>query len=579
MPIIVWSVSALITLTRSAHGRLIAAGSLQALAGVCSVVPMMLAAAIAESLLAGNGPRWGLVSAMAITLLIRAMALAGATTVAHLADNDLQLTLRRRLTDHLGRVHLDWFTRTPASTVKRAATDDVGALHHLVAHAWLDVVGALSVPVAGIAYLLWRAPLLGMIALVPAVIGLVIQIHHNRTLGPKMAHYQRATAELDRAATEYVENVQVVKVFGRSGSAHSRFDAAVGDHGAFVQRWAKEVGGAMTAVEILLSPLLAAAVAVVAGALLGLPVAAVIAVALVAPGLSAPALALAFAMQDISAGRRAAERLMEVLGTRTDERPQDGNWPRRRPRIRLEDVTVVSDDRVLLAGVSATIEPGTQLAIVGPSGAGKTTLLKTLCGLRAPDSGRVLIDDVDLADIPLEQVGAHIGHVSQDVGIIRGSVTENVMLGHEDADPDAIADALRKAQLWDRVEELPEGLDTVIGEDTTFSGGERQRLALARAFFSTPGTLLLDEPTAFADLESEALIDAALADAPRNAVNTMGERPTVVRIDHRLGFAHDADVVWVLEDGHLVQAGTPGDLASDPTGRFAALRQAREVTA
>lgn len=571
--------SALSALTRPVRGRLVVAGVMQALAGVCSVVPMMLAAAIAHGLLAGSGVRWPLVAAMALTLLLRAASLAGATTVAHLADNDLQLILRRRLIDRLGRVRLDWFTHTPASTVKRAATDDVGALHHLIAHAWLDVVGALSIPVAGVAYLLWRAPLLGLIALVPAMIGLLIQVRHNRTLGPKMQHYQRATAELDRAATEYVENVQVVKIFGRSGSAHTRFDAAVADYGAFVQRWSREVGAAMIAVEILLSPLLAAVVAVVAGVLLGRPLTDVIAVALVAPGLSAPALALAFALQDVAAGRTAAEHLEEVLDTPVDQRPQNGSWPRRRPRIRMENVTVTSGERTLLSNITATIEPGTQLAIVGPSGAGKTTLLQTLCGLRAPDSGRIMIDDVDLADIPLAQVGHHIGHVSQDVGVIRASIAENVRLGHEDSDPAAIDAALRKAQLWNRVQQLPQGVDTVLDQDTTFSGGERQRLALARAFFATPGTLLLDEPTAFADLESEALIDAALAQAPRNVADAGGERPTVIRIDHRLGFAREADVVWVLEDGHLVQAGSPAELAADPEGRFAALCRAREVSA
>lgn len=565
--------SALLHLLAPVRGRLALAALLQSVAGIASVAALAVIAH-AGAVLLRQGPAPSLLTqvlAAGLLLLVRAAGLGLATTVSHLADNDLQLDLRRRLVAKLGRLPMSWFDATSSARVKRAVADDVGALHHLSAHALLDIAAAVTVPVAGLVWLLLQAPLLTLIAVLPLVLTVIGHQLLGARLRPRMEQYATAMGALDSAAVEFIRGIQVIKVFGhdRPGGARARFGEAANGYGTFVHRWARDVTPAMAALQTLGSAPVILITALTAGVALGEPVAGVLAVALIAPTLGAPILSLGFALQDLGNSVAAAHRIADLLDTEEAPAVRELPWPTPTPRVELREVSLRLGETQVLDRISGVFEPGTTTAICGPSGSGKTTLVEVISGLRRPDSGQVLIEGVDLHQMTPATIGAHLGVVSQEAPVLRASARDNVALGAPGIGTEGLNRAAATAQILDRITELPRGWDTVLGDETTLSGGERQRLALARALAGEPAVLVLDEPTSFADLASEHRLDLAL--------DAEAGRRTVIRVDHRLASTRRADRVWVLEDGRLTESGSPDELLARD-GAFARLVAAHHQT-
>ncbi|MFJ6370464.1 ABC transporter ATP-binding protein [Streptomyces virginiae] len=219
----------------------------------------------------------------------------------------------------------------------------------------------------------------------------------------------------------------------------------------------------------------------------------------------------------------------------------------------------------MLRGIDLVLEPGTVTAIVGPSGSGKSTLVRLLPRFFDPTHGRITIGGVDLRELAARDLHRTVSFVFQDVSLLRASVADNIALAVPHADHDDVVRAARRAQIHDRIRELPRGYTSVIGEDAGLSGGEAQRIALARALLADTPVLVLDEATAFADPQTERAVRRALT-APE------GDR-TVLVIAHRLETIMDADLVVMLDDGVVVERGRPAELDSR-NGRFAAFRRA-----
>jgi ATP-binding cassette subfamily B protein len=566
--------TALRRVTTGVRRQLVLAVAIQALAALAGVVPYIavaeLAVVLADDPSVAGGQVWPYV---AVACGAAVLALAGsyaAATISHYADNRMQLGLRRDLASHLGRLPLGWFSARGTGRVTTAVHDDVHALHHLVAHTLLDVTVVLTGPVAALVYLFtvdWRLALLS--AAVPAL-GFVLFRRAMAGAGEKMAHYQQARIQIAARAVEFADGAPVVKSFGRQGTAHGRFTEAADDFSRFFSAWSRGTLKVSTAAFLVVSPVVVLAVVLGTGAQLvlhdALPPADLIAFALLAPSVAAPIGAVGTRLQQIHMGQAAAGRIVELL----DEPPLHRATEPKQPdghHVRMRGVHFSYDaQHEALRGVDLDLEPGTVTALVGASGAGKSTVAALLPRFHDADAGTITIGGVNIRDIAPEVLYRTVGFVFQDVRLLRRTVADNIRLGRPDASLEDVRRAARAAQIDDRILDLPHGYDSMIGADAEFSGGEAQRISIARALLTDAPILILDEATAFADPRSEARIQQALGE--------LAVGRTVLVIAHRLETVRAVDRILVLDGGRVVEQGRHDDLiAAD--GHYAHLWQRR----
>ncbi|MEV1009702.1 ABC transporter ATP-binding protein [Streptomyces sp. NPDC049881] len=567
----------LLPLPREVRTRLLAGLGCQFAGAVAGAAPLVAVAELARGF-AGDPPgadrAWSLVALATAGVLLQVCLTAAATTLTHLGDTALQLRLRRDLAAHLGRVPLGWFGARNAAVVKRGVADDVGALHHLIAHALPNLVNAVVRPVVSAGYLLFVDWRLALVVLIPLALGRLAQRRAMRDVAARMGEYLAATRELDARALEFVQGAAVVKVFGGEGRARQRFHSASERYAAFLTGWSNGVTPWMAVSQILYSPVAVLLVTATGGSLLvwsGLLTFAGLAPFLVvAPGLCAPALTIGYGMQDVAEGKAAAGRIRELLATPELPRPRTGAAPPAgRADVEFDDVWFGYDGdegRQVLRGVSLRLAPGTLTALVGPSGAGKSTLATLLARFADVTSGAVRIAGTDIRDLTADTLYRTVGFIFQDVRLLSTSVLENIRLGRPDAPLADVRAAARAAHIHSRVERLPRGYDSVVGEDANLSAGEAQRISIARALLADAPVLVLDEATAFADPESEADI--------QDALSVLAAGRTVLVVAHRLASVTGADEIVVLDEGRVVQRGRHEELLARP-GRYAGLWHAQ----
>ena len=541
--------------------RLILASALQAFSALAGVVPFIAAAEIGRVLLS-DVPEpwivWWFVGAAILALAIRLICLMAAGALTHLADVDLQLDLRRRMAAHLTTVPLGWFEARSAGLVKSALQDDVAALHHLIGHAYTNMVSAIVTPLVALAYLLWVDWRLTLVALLPVLLGMGLYALQYRGYGEKMARYTRELATVNAASVEFVQGIAVIKTFGQARQAYGRFQERTEAFVRFFWEWVRDLLGASAAAEVVLSPL-AALITVLAGGLvlvsMGLAAPTdVLAFAVLAPALTSPFLTLSFSQQEMMLAQDAAKRIAALLATPQLPRPSSTLKPRD-ARVVFDDVSFAYDGRTeVLRGIDLVLGPGTLTALVGPSGSGKSTLASLLPRFWDVGHGRITIGGVDLREMEMATLYRTVSFVFQDVQLLRMSLADNIALARPEASKAEIEAAARAAQIHDRLMALPRGYASVPGEDALLSGGEAQRIAIARAILADAPILVLDEATAFADPEAEAAIQSALS-------NLIAGR-TVLVIAHRLHTITGADQICVMEAGRIVERGRHGNLVA-----------------
>ncbi|MFC9432358.1 ABC transporter ATP-binding protein [Nocardia sp. NPDC057030] len=533
------------------------ASLIMAVASVCTVVPFVLIVEACRELLADQVDTdrvWRLVWAAMLVLLIRGLLQAVALTWSHLVDAGYQLTVRRALAAKLTRVPLGWFGERTSSEVKKYLQDDVEALHYLVAHARLEFVGALIVPVVTLGYLVtvdWRLTLVLLIPLLAYAISLSKMMDQDSR--DRLAVYNRWEHRTQEATIEFVDGIQVVRAFGQAGKAHSVFQDAVDGQARSLDRWKTPMIRLQSASDIVVAPVFVMLLVVLAGlAGVGLDWFApldVLPFLLVGLGLGSSLLGLGYGGQALRAAGAAAVRLHELqqtpeLATGTGASPV----AEEQGVVRFESVGFgYRSDHQVLHDIDLELRPGTLTALVGPSGSGKSTLGKLVPRFYDVDSGRITIGGRDIRDYSTEELYRTVGFVFQDVRLIRGTIRENLRLADRNAEDEAVERAARAAQIHDRIMALPRGYDSEIGVDASLSGGEAQRLSIARALLADSPVLVLDEATAFADPESEAAVQDALA------VLVAGR--TVLVIAHRLHTITGVDRILVLENGTIVEQG------------------------
>ena len=537
---------------------------------VAGLAPLLAVAELGRTLLA-PGPTdharvWTIVIVGAAGLLVRLVLTAASSGIGHLIDGDVQLSLRRALAARLSRVPLSWYTRRSTGELTKLVGEDVSAVHPAIAHSPGEIASAVVVPLVSLAYLLtvdWR---LTLITLIPVGLALaLVPLFMLPARQREQADYDTATGRLGHSAVEFVQGISVVKVFGGADRAHRAFLEAAQEFTDVFHRMVRGLSrigaGMQLAVSppfVLLTVLIGGTVRVSAG---DLPPADLLPFLLLGLGLTAPVAAMAgHGFDDLLAAGRAIKRIRDVLDVPPLPEPEQPAVPDGH-RVELRGVRFGYDaDHEVLRGIDLALEPGTVTAVVGPSGSGKSTLAKLLLRFFDPTHGSVTLGRVDLRQLDGRELYRRVSFVFAEVQLLRASVADNIALAVPTAGRDDVERAARTAGLHDRILALPRGYDTVLGEEAELSGGEAQRLTIARALLSEAPIVVLDEATSFADPQTARALRRAWAELK-------GER-TLLIIAHRLETIADADHVVMLDGGVVVEQGRPSDLlAAD--GRFA----------
>ncbi|MBB0242573.1 ATP-binding cassette domain-containing protein [Streptomyces alkaliphilus] len=578
--------AALRELRRPVAGLTRAGVLLGGLGALTTLVPFIGIAELAKELLRADGVDGGRAAGIVVVIVL-GLALGWTCTgvalwLTHVADSRLQALLRRRMVDRLGGVGLGWYSATTSGQVRKAAQNDLNDLHHLVAHHDVEAAAAVVLPLGGLTYLFWLDWRLGLLAMATLPLYALAYGWMMRGIGDKLQQMDTAFGRVSAAIVEFVHGIAVVKSFGTTGRAHHAYREATHSFGRRYEGWVRPMLRLEASTSMALSAPVIAVVSLAGGIWFvergwvgPIDVLAQVLVALIIPT----------TLQTVNEGftargaaRAAAERITSLLATPVlpvAERPVH-------PRghlVEFDDVTFGygspdgevgpdgSDgpdggsgasrasgepDGVAVRGVSLTCRPGTVTALVGPSGAGKSTLAKLLLRFHDVTDGAIRVGGADLRDIAPEELYRTVGFVLQDVQLLHGTVAENLRLGRPDATDEELLAAATAAQIHERITELPRGYDSVIGEEARFSGGEAQRLAIARALLADTPVLVLDEATAFADPESEARI--------QDALSAVATGRTVLVIAHRLSTIVGVDRIAVLEGGRLVETGTHREL-------------------
>jgi ABC-type multidrug transport system fused ATPase/permease subunit len=575
---------------RARIGAFVAVGVVEA---VITVAVPLTAGRVVDEIVGGGstGTVVGLAAVIAgLAVAGTALAMLGRYLSATLGEG-LILDLRTAVFDHVQRMPVAFFTRTRTGALVSRLDNDVLGAQRAFSDTLSGIVSntvTLLLALAAMLTLSWQVTLLALLLL-------PVFLLPARRIGRQLAGLQRVAAESNAAMTGQTTErfsapgATLVKLYGRPDAESARFAArarAVRDVGVRTAMVQWTFISALTLVSAL-------ALALVYGlggtyALAGsLEPGAVVALALLLTRLYSPLTALASARVDVASAVVSFERVFEVLDLvpLVRERPDAREVPDGPVSVELDGVTFAypSADRVSLAsledvarldgrggvdvlhGVSFTVHPGEVLAIVGSSGAGKSTIASLLPRLYDVDAGAVRLGGVDVRDLTADSIRRTVGLVTQDGHLFHESLRDNLLLAAPEATDAELEDALARARLADLVGALPDGLDTVVGErGYRFSGGERQRLTIARLLLARPRVVLLDEATAHLDATSEVAVQEALDEA-------LGGRTAIV-IAHRLSTVRAADCILVLEGGRVVERGRHEDLLA-LGGRYAELHR------
>jgi len=487
----------------------------------------------------------------------RYVAASVSTMVAHVAAFRVLHDVRLRIAKKLGDVPLSFFATRTSGEIKRAMMDDVNQLEAFLAHHFPDAAAAVAVPLVTAVALIsvdWRMAL-ASIAMAPlAFAAMAVAMRGIDAAHKRWFELQDRT---NNSVLEYFRGIHVIKTFGLTAKTFGDLSRSIEDGLAWMVDFMRTNGRGYGAFGALIGSSLVVLMPVGGWLHLrgSLPLGDLVLFLILGPQLLTSLVRLTFAWGNVQRIEEGNARITSILQSPELARPSapaktpaDDSIAFRDVRFRYE-----GGGKEALAGVTFDVQAGTVTALVGPSGAGKTTIARLVPRLWEPTGGIVEIGGVDIREVPLDALLARVAVVFQDVFLFHGTVRENLLLAKADATDEEIARACAAARADVFIRALPNGYDTLLGErGARLSGGEKQRLSIARALLKDAPILILDEATAFADAENEALIHEALAELCRGR--------TVLVIAHRLSTIASADQIVVLRDGRVEDRGKHGDL-------------------
>ena len=497
--------------------------------------------------------RWGWT---AVWTAIGSIALYFAALMStHIAAFRTARNIRHTAMAHVLKLPLGFFTGNQSGRLRKLIDDNAGLTEDLLAHKLPDLAGTVITPIAGIVMLFlfdWKMGLLCLLTMVLALLSMCMM------MGGKNAgffhRYQKEIERMSGEAVEYVRGIPVVKMFQQTVYSFKAFYAAIRDYSDLASQYAMScrIGQTcfLTFINGAFALLIPAALLLASGGEIRTVLVNFIFYALFAPACGQMINRIMYMSEAVMEADEAIGRLDEILG----QKPMEESKVQKRPsnaNISFDHVTFTypGADRPALNDVSFSVRPGQVTALVGPSGGGKTTAASLIPRFWDTDSGTVSIGGVNVREINTEDLMKQVAFVFQDTRLFKESLLENIRAARPEASRDEVLSAAHAARCDDILEKLPQGLDTVVGTKGIYlSGGEQQRIALARAILKDAPIVVLDEATAFADPENEHQIQKAFEVLTRNK--------TVLMIAHRLSTVQNADSIIVLSGGRIVEQGS-----------------------
>lgn len=485
---------------------------------------------------------------------------------SHIAAFRVASNIRKAAMQHIVKLPLCFAESFGSGKLRKIVNESSAATETYLAHRLPDKAGAIATPIGLLIILLvfdWR---LGLLSLVPVVLGFLIMMKMTgKGMADKMKEYQNALDDMSNEAVEYVRGIPVVKTFGQTVFSFKKFKGSIDKYSKWAIAYTKELRLPMmfytAAINSVFAFLIAAGILFTRNGVTDEFLLNLLFYIIITPVISLTLTRIMFLSEDGMVVSDALQRINSVLDLKPLSQPKNARFPKD-GSVTLENVSYSYDgEKNALSNISVSIKSGQTVAFVGPSGGGKTTLANIISRFFDPQQGRILIGGVDVKDIAKNDLMNTVSFVFQNSRLIKASVFENVRLARPDATKEEVMQALEAAQCMDIIDKLPRGIDTVIGTKGIYlSGGEQQRIAIARVMLKNSPVIILDEATAFADPDNEIKVQAAFS--------ALSEGRTVIMIAHRLSTVANADCIYVLKEGRLAESGTCKEL-TEKDGIFA----------
>lgn len=489
------------------------------------------------------------------------MVYIAALLCSHLAAFRVATNLRIAMTRHIAGLPLGFAESFGTGKLRKIINECSGATETYLAHMLPDTVTAYITPIALLVIMMVFDWHLGLLSLVPAVLAFIIMMVFmtGNSLKKSMTEYQDALNDMSNEAVEYVRGIPVVKTFGQTVFSFKKFKGAIDRYGEWTIRYTNQLRLPMmfltTAVNAVFAMLVAAAIWFTADGVTNEFLLNLMFYIIITPLLTVTLTKIMFNSENKMVVSDAISRIDSVMSMKP---LSQGSAPVKLAdhSVELRNVSYSYDgSKKALDGISLKIGSGQTCAFVGPSGGGKTTLANIISRFFDADSGEVLIGGVNVRDFPKEHLMDTVSFVFQNSRLIKGTILENVRMARPEASDDEVLRALEAAQCSDILEKLPDGVNTIIGTGGIYlSGGEQQRVAIARVILKDSPVVILDEATAFADPDNEVRVQKAFAKLLKGR--------TVIMIAHRLSTVINADRIFVLADGKIAESGSGAELSS-----------------
>ena len=491
---------------------------------------------------------------MAMTYaIISYLIYIGALLCSHLAAFRIAANMRIDITEHISKLPIGFADSFGSGKLRKIINDSTAATETYLAHQLPDKYAAMATPVGLLALLLvfdWR---LGLLSLVPVAVGFaVMSAMTGKRMEEKMRQYSNALAAMSNEAVEYVRGIPVVKTFGQSVFSFKKFKATIDEYKKWVLAYTKDMRLPMmlytAAINGVFAFLILGAFWFTNGTVTSEFFVNLLFYIIITSVISVTLTKIMYMSEEGMVIGDAIERIDSVLNA---EPMSVGNNPQnpKSTSIELENIHFSYDGKKeAVSGISLKIKGGQTVAFVGPSGGGKSTLASLISRFFDVNSGSIKIGGVDVRDIPKDELMNTVSFVFQNSKLIKASILDNVKMGKPNATDEEVLNALKSAQCMDIIEKFPDGVNTVIGSRGIYlSGGEMQRIAIARAVLKNAPIIILDEATAFADPDNEVKVQTAFA--------KLSEGKTVIMIAHRLSTVRNADCIYVIADGKIAEYG------------------------
>ena len=521
------------------------------------IVPFLMVALLADELYRGTATIQRVLffsGIAAICQLIKMLLTWRSSLMSHKISFTILKNIREAITDRMAKVPMGVMLETPTGTFKNLIVDNVAKLEDSMAHFMPELPSNIAAPLCSILLIFildWR---MGLASLITIPLGILFFAAMMRGYGPRMENYMRSANDMNSSLVEYVNGIQVIKAFNRSASSYGKYSKSVNYfHDSTMEWWSQcwfwNAAARAVLPSTLLGTLPVGAWLYMEGTL-SLPV---FLISLVVPlGFVAPLMKVSEAMEQVSMIKGNLEQVTAFLKTPELVRPSEPVSLGERT-YQFEDVHFGYKETEVLHGISFQTKPGTMTAIVGPSGSGKSTIAKLMAGFWDVTSGSVRFGGQDIRQIPFEQLMGEISYVAQDNFLFDKSIRENIRMGNPAATDEEVEAAAKAANCHDFIMQLEQGYDTLAGDaGDRLSGGERQRITIARAMLKPASVVILDEATAYADPENEALI--------QQAISKLVAGKTLIVVAHRLNTIRNADQILVVANGNIAGRGTQEEL-------------------